>query len=197
MRRWFLLSATTAMAIAIAAPAARADEPVDDDTEGADEVKSGNAVDNATSDPAVGARVNMSPRAYEEMADFWGFFLAYGSPFHAALSVDPEDRDDFGFWSSPPSTGPIDTPAESILDEINDGPILLVGTPGGYYAQPASGEAAGATSGGTATPPPESILDYMDDSPPAPTPSAGAAPATANSAVNQAPTPAIVETPQE
>lgn len=71
----------------------------------------------------------------------------------------------------------VDAPAESVLDQMDerDAPLPMVGEPGQRLQ---SLDAMGAIP----TPPEESILDYIDDSP--------------NPAVNQATPPKLVETPR-
>lgn len=194
-----LLRMVLASLVAAAASTAAANPPPPDDpeTEEDGEKSGGNAVDNATTDPAAGgprkpASSDLAPGAYADMADFWGLFLTSGNPFQAAYGTVRGSDEDF---STPPSlqlqTAPIDGPAESILDEIEDGPILLVGSPGDYYAQPAT-ESGAATAATTTTP--ESILDYLDEQPqPSQPASGGSAAGPANAAVNQAQRPQVVE----
>lgn len=194
-----LLRLVMASLVAAAASTAAANPPPPDDSETEEdgEKSGGNAVDNSTTDPAAGgprkpAGSDLAPGAYAEMADFWSLFLTSGNPFLAAYGAGRGSDEDF---STPPSlqlqTAPIDGPAESILDDIDDGPILLVGAPGNYYAQPAA--EPGADSGATTTPPPESILDFLDEAQPIAPPAAGALTGPANSAMNQAPRPQVVE----
>lgn len=189
-----LLRLATVALLALSGTAASANPPPPDDAESEEggEKSGGNAVDNAAANPARQAPgAALTPRAYAEMAEFWGLFLTSGNPFLAAYGTPRGDED----LSAPPSlqlqTAPIDGPAESILDDIEDGPILLVGAPGNYYAQPAA--QPGADSGATTTPPPESILDFLDGAPPTPPAQAEAAAGPANSAVNQAQRPQAVE----
>lgn len=197
-QRSALLRLAVVALLALSGTAASANPPPPDDADSEEdgEKSGGNAVDNAATNPAPGgarqvAGAGLSPRAYEEMAEFWGLFLTSGNLFLAAYGTPRGDED----LSAPPSlqlqTAPLDGPAESILDDIEDGPILLVGAPGNYYAQPAA--QPGADPGATTTPPPESILDFLDEAPPTPPAQAEAAAGPANSAVNQAQRPQAVE----
>jgi hypothetical protein len=192
-----LLRLAVVALLALSGAAANANPPPPDDADSEEdgEKSGGNAVDNAAANPAPGgapqaASAGLTPRAYAEMAEFWGLFLTSGNPFLAAYGTPRGGDEDL---SAPPSlqlqTAPIDGPAESILDDIDDGPILLVGAPGNSYAQPAA--QPGAEPGATTTPPPESILDFLDEA--SPTPPAPAAAGPASSALNQAQRPQAVE----
>ncbi len=192
-----LLRMVLASLVAAAASTAAANPPPPDDSETEEdgEKGGGNAADNATTDPVAGGPrkpggSDLAPGAYAHMADFWSLFLTSGNPFQAAYGTVRGSDEDF---STPPSlqlqTAPIDGPAESILDEIEDGPILLVGSPGDYYAQPAT--ESGAATAVTTTP--ESILDYLDEPQPSQAASGGSATGPANTAVNQAQRPQVVE----
>lgn len=197
-RSRLLRMALASLVAAVASTAAANPPPSDEsETEEDGEKSGGNAVDNATTDPAAGgprkpAGSDLAPGAYADMADFWGLFLTSGNPFQAAYGTVRGSDEDF---STPLSlqlqTAPIDGPAESVLDDIDDGPILLVGAPGNYYAQAAA--EPGAEPGTTATPPPESILDFLDEAQPTAPPTTGPVTGSANSAVNQAPRPQVVE----
>lgn len=165
-----------------------------------DEKLGGNASDKATMNPppvgpASADSLNRPPGYYQDLAEFWGLFLSSGSPFIAGYRTGLPDK---GELSDPPSlqlvTAPVDGPAESILDDIDDGPILLVGEPGNHYARPA-GTGAGTASDQEFAPPPESILDQLDEAAQEPQPPSGAATGQpAKSAVNAAPRPGVVET---
>lgn len=165
-----------------------ANNPPPDDED--DERNGGNAIDSAARKAAT--PTVQPPGYYEVMGDFWGQFLARGAD--AAVGsmfwgTSPEDL---------PATSsadlyilPIDGPAESILDQMdeNQAGLVLVGMPGN--AQESGGAAGAATGTQVAPAPDESILDQMDESPAPPRPLVN--PDSAKPAVNQATAPQIVE----
>jgi hypothetical protein len=188
--------------VALTAPTAFANQPpVDDEKEEeAGDKKGGNAADKATAKPATSkppssSQSGLSPAAYDEMAEFWGLFLASGTPIIGALEAG---RDDPAFAIDPPSLQliqPTDGPAESVLDQFDESlaPPVLVGEPGSAATESSNSAGAATTSASapstseTPTPPPESVLDYIDT---APTPQP-AAEAAVKPAVNQAAPPTI------
>ena len=98
---------------------------------------------------------------------YWLFQQMYGRP-----NLQPQTQP-----APVQEPQPGDLPSESVLDEIDDdGPLPMVGEPGSGTALKAFDEI------GDGTPPPESILDQIDESP--------------KPAVNQATPPQIVETKQ-
>ena len=191
------IAATLMVALTASVASANLALPDDKEDEKSDEKKGGNAIDNATA-PSTTAKPpsSLSPGAYEDMAEFWGLFLGSGTPFVGALEAAHDDDPVFTYDS--PSlqvtTRPADAPAESILDAIDESqaPLPMVGEPGSQ-ASSAAGTGASAPA---ATPPPESILDFIDTAP-ASQPAVSTARDTAKPAVNQAPKPAVVETPQK
>lgn len=199
-KRSVLLSAGTALSILLASSAVLADMPVpDDDEEDKTEEKareSGNAVDKATQPPPAAGlpavdRASLPPGYYTEMGDFWSLFLGSGGNLFAA----GEEIADIGADIDPPQLVlepmPSDAPAESILDEIDErqAQLPMVGMPGSE-ANGAAGQAAASTE--TSTPPPESILDFIDGASSTPTTVSNAHEAT-KPAANQAPKPEVVK----
>lgn len=177
----------------LAAPAWANNPPPDEENA---ERKGGNAIDNAaqkaTAPPA------QPPGYYETMGNFWAEFLA-GGPAAAAGNI---------FWATSPEELPatssadlyilpIDGPAESILDQMDESQagLVLVGTPGSAQESGgAAGTATGTQSASTsasAPPPEESILDQIDATPVQPSPPVN--PDSAKPAVNQVKAPQIVE----
>ncbi len=182
---------TASLLTALALPAWANNPPPDDETA---ERNSGNAIDNAAKKAAT--PTTQPPGSYEVMGDFWGQFLSRGAD--AAVGslfwlTSPEEL--------PPTSSadlyikPIDGPAESILDQMDETQVglVLVGMPGNAQE---SGGATGAATGTQSAPAPtttpqESILDQMDDTP-AP-PGASVNPDSAKPAANQAKAPQVVE----
>ena len=201
-KRSIMLAATATLMVALTAPTAFANLPPLDDKkeeEGGDK-KGGNAADKATSpsdatEPAAPNQTSRPPINYtKESVDFWGLFLSSGDPFAGALEAA-----DVGLGRLPPTyleptSAPPDAPAESILDAIDESqaPLPMVGEPGSQV----SSAAGTGTSAPAATPPPESFLDYIDTVP-APQPAVSTTQEASKPAVNQAPKPAVVETPQK
>ena len=183
MRDLKLLSIVAALIAAVSASAASANMPPDpdDEPEASDGNKGGNAIDKATEAgtglPMTGAG-SLPPEGYAIIGDFLAS-MASGDGWAAVDVINEawkQPQDDaaspFGWLA------PADGPAESVLDQIDESqaPLPMVGEAGSQVA----------VSGAEPTPPPESILDYLDS---APTP-AGAQDAT-KPAANQAPRPAV------
>ena len=175
----------------LAAPAWANNPPPDEEN---DERKGGNAIDNAARKAST--PVAQPPGYYEVMGDFWAQFLSRGADAAAGSmfwGTSPEDL--------PPTSSadlyilPIDGPAESILDQMDESQagLVLVGTPGSAQESGgAAGAATGTQSAPTQGPPPEeSILDQIDATPAPPSPAVN--PDSAKPAVNQAQAPQIVE----
>ena len=199
LQRSILLATTSALMIALAASVASANLtfPDDKEDEKSDDKKGGNAIDKATA-PSATAKTpsSLRPGAYEDMAEFWGLFLGSGTPFVGALEAAHDDDPVFTYDlpSLQVTTRPVDAPAESILDAIDESqaPLPMVGEPGSQV----SSAAGTGTSAPAATPPPESFLDYIDTVP-APQPAVSTTQEASKPAVNQAPKPAVVETPPQ
>ena len=185
------IAATLMVALTASVASANLALPDDKEDEKSDEKEGGNAIDKNT-EPSTTAKTpsSLRPGAYEDMAEFWGLFLGSGTPFVGALEAA---HDDPVFTYDSPSlevtTRPVDAPAESILDAIDESqaPLPMVGEPGSQVSSVVG------TSAPAATPPPESILDFIDTAP-APQPAVGTAQDAAKPAVDQAPKPAVVET---
>jgi hypothetical protein len=210
-QRSTLLSVAASLMVALAAPAAFANLPIDEKKEEVkDDRKGGNAADKATAKPATskpsnGNQSGLSPAAYDDMAEFWGLFLASGTPIVGALEAARNDPD---LMVDPPSlqlTRPTDGPAESVLDQIDESlaPPVLVGLPGSEASSATgSGNTVGTTTtpapapaaGETPTPPSESILDFIDTAP-APQPAVSTMQEASKPAVDQASKPAVVKSP--
>jgi hypothetical protein len=178
--------------IAVLAAPAWANNPPPDEEK--DERRGGNAIDNAGEKAAT--PTIQPPGYYEVMGDFWAQFLARGVDAAAGSmfwGTSPEDL---------PATSsadlyilPIDGPAESILDQMDESQanLVLVGMPGSAQE---SGGAAGAITGTQSapapSPPPEaSILDQIEAMPAPSSPPVN--PDSAKPAANQAKAPQIVE----
>lgn len=153
------------------------------------ERRGGNAIDNAAGKTAQPAR---PPGYYEVMGDFWAQFLGQGADAAVGSMLwmtSPEEL--------PPTSSadlyikPIDGPAESVLDQIDESQagLVLVGTPGS--AQESGAATATQSAPAEGPPPEESILDYIDAAPAPPSPSVN--PDSTKQAVNQAKAPQIVE----
>ena len=190
IQRLTLLAATAALLIGLTAPMARAQE--EDEEPGFDEQESGakeggHAIDNKTEvakeRPMTGPG-SIPPEAYAILTPFWGSMLAgdYGG---AAYSVWPED-DDRESGANFSWLAPIDGPAESILDQLDERgtPLPMVGEPGSEVT----------VAGAAPTPPPESVLDYID--PPAPMLAPTGEQNAVKPAANQAPAPPVTQSKQ-
>jgi hypothetical protein len=210
-----LLPLATAALLALAAPAAFANPPpLDDDAEERDEEKAGgNAIDQAVS----GVIVDELPDDYEIDAFFWAFALgldpedmedsefdtlAEELEYQLSTSGRLWRGEPFvkvgGMWAPEPAAPapaaepapaaapeqPIDGPAESVLDQIDErqAQLPMVGEPGTTSAATIPAPAA-------TTPPPESILDYLDTAR-----QPQAIQDAAKPAANQATPPRVVET---
>jgi hypothetical protein len=191
-----LLSVAASLMVALAAPMAFANQPPIDDKKEEEngDKKGGNATDkattpSATAKPAATNQTSRPPINYtKESVEFWGLFLSSGDPFAGALEAA-----DVGRWTAAPSslevvTSPPDAPAESVLDQLDESqaPLPMVGEPGSEVTVAAEAP----------TPPPESVLDYIDSAP-APQPAVSTTQEASKPAVNQAPKPAVAETPPQ
>lgn len=160
----------------------------DDEPEAKEDKKGGNAIDKTTAAgtarPMTGAG-SLPPEAYGLMGEFWGSMLV-GDYAGAAWAIadSPEAPPEADFSYLPPTDGP----AESVLDQLNESgtPLPMVGEPGSEVTVAAE----------EPTPPPESILDFIDTAP-APQPAVSTTQDAAKPAVDQAPKPAVVETPSQ
>jgi hypothetical protein len=217
-----LVSLATALLLVLAAPAIRAnpaplDHPEEEQDEGKDKA-GGNAIDRAA---AGGATEYDEPDDYEIAAYFWAFALgidpedledsefdtleeelAYqlstsgrlwrGEPLVVVGSIRTSEPLTPAPAAAPAPAAlpeqPIDGPAESILDQIDERQeqLPMVGELG-------TTSAATVPARQTETPPPESILDYLDSAPPPPP----AAQDPAKPAVNQAAAPPVRSASQE
>ena len=204
--RSILLSLMAASLAALAAPAALANPPPLDhhEEEEDDREKSGgNAIDHAATAEGWG-----EPDDYEIDLYFWAAFLGLDDPSELEDSefatpdeeIDQVIRDSGKLWRgesfvdvggtrTPAPSGPApvevpelelltDAPAESVLDQIDErqAALPMVGEPGSTSAATIP-----APAPSEATPPAESILDYLDSAP-QPQPAQD----TAKPAVNQA-----------
>jgi hypothetical protein len=203
-----LVAMATVMA-AVTAPMASANLPPVDDKKEVVDKKGGNATDKATVPPAgkpAGASADSRPPVHytNEVIDFWGLFMSGGSPFHAAFEASDIGRETF-VVPELQSGAPSDAPAESVLDQIDESlaPPVLVGLPGseassatgsGNTASVGATPAPAPSAGAASTPPPESILDFIDTAP-APQSAGSPKPEASKPAVDQAPRPAVVQAP--
>lgn len=166
--------------------------PLDDHEEAADDQDKvgGNAIDRADSG-AISDGGRREPDDYEIDRYFWAAFLGLdpsdledGEFETLDEEIDQVLRQQGRLWrgepllevgvtpapSEPASTGPAltevpelelltDAPAESVLDQIDErqAPLPMVGEPGSTSAATIP-----APAPSEATPPPESILDYLD-----------------------------------
>lgn len=184
------LSAAVALMVILTAPASFANLPPVDDKkdEESDDKKGGNAADKTTEvrteRPMTGPG-SLPPEAYALLGEFWGSMLVgdYASAaWTFADSAEPQEEEaDFSYLLAP-----ADGPAESVLDQLDESqtPLPMVGEPGSEVAVAAEAP----------TPPPESILDFIDTAP-APQPAVSTAQDAAKPAVDQAPKPALVQAP--
>lgn len=177
-----LLPIAAVLMAALSASAALATMPPDDEPEASDGKKGGNAIDKSTEAgtgvPTTGAG-SLPPEGYTIIGDFLALVSAgdvWGASERVREAGGPpqDDSSTFGYLA------PIDGPAESILDQIDESQALL----------PMVGEAGGegTIAGAQPTPPPESTLDHLDSAP-APAASRDAAKTAANQALRPAPAP--------
>ena len=185
------LKSLSIAAILMAAVSGASGNPVpddlhDDEPEAKEDKKGGNAIDKTTAAgterPLTGAG-SLPPEAYGLMGEFWGSMLVgdyAGAAWAIADSPESPPEADFSYLA------PTDGPAESILDQMDEGgtPLPMVGEPGSEVT----------VAPEEPTPPPESILDFIDTAPAAQS-AAGAAQDTAKPAVDQASRPAVMQTP--
>lgn len=176
---------------ALALPAWANNPPPDEEQE---KRPGGNAIDNAAG--KTSAAPAQPPGYYEVMGDFWAQFLARGADAAAGSlfwGTSPEDLP--ATSSADLYIRPIDGPAESILDQMDESQagLPMVGMPGSAQE---SGGTAGAAAAATqptpdATPPEESSLDQIEGTPGPPSPRIN--PESVKPAVNQTPAPRLVE----
>jgi hypothetical protein len=209
------LSLATALSLVLAAPAVRAnpaplDHPEEEQGEGKERAD-GNAIDRAAYE---------GPDDYEIDAYFWAFALGLdpedmedsefdtleeeltyqlstsgrlrrGEPFVVVGGIRTSEQATPAPAAEPAPPAapeqPIDGPAESVLDQIDErqAQLPMVGELG-------TTSAATAPASPTETPPPESILDYLDSVPQPP-----AAQDPAKPAVNRAAVPPVRSASQE
>jgi hypothetical protein len=185
MRPFTLSSASLALLLALAAPAQANPEPLDDEEKDEQPREGGNAIDKATGAgtqrPMTGIG-SLPPEGYAIIGDFLAA-VAKGDGWSAVEVIQQA-------WSQPdasPATfgylAPVDGPAESILDQMDESqaPLPMVGEAGSDVT----------VAGQEPTPPPESILDFIDQPAPAPSATQDAA----KPAANQAPRPAVAPSP--
>lgn len=181
MRGPKLLPIAAVLMAALSASAASATMPPDDEPEASDGKKGGNAIDKST-ETGTGTSMtgagSLPPEGYTIIGDFLALVSA-GDVWGATELV----RDAGGPPQDDPSTfgylAPIDGPAESILDQIDESQASL----------PMVGEAGSeGTVAGAQPTPPESTLDHLDAAP-APAASQDAAKPAANQALRPAPAP--------
>lgn len=212
-----LLPLAAAALLMLAVPAVRANPPPPDHPD--EEQDEGKAGGNAIDRTAAAGFADEQPDDYEIDAYFWAFALgldpedmedsefdslaeelAYqlstsgrlwrGEPIVVVGSI----RTTMEVTPTPaarpatdaPPEQPIDGPTESILDQIDDrqAQLPMVGEYG-------TGSTATGAAAPSETPPPESILDYLDSVPP---PAAAGEPA--KPAINQAMAPQVVDVTQ-
>ena len=182
--------AATLMAAASAASANPVpDDLHDDEPEAKEDKKGGNAIDMTTAagtERSLTGAGSLPPEGYAIIADFLNF-VATGDVWSAAGVIeDAWDRPEADSSSPFSWLAPADAPAESILDQMDESgtPLPMVGEPGSEVT--VAPEAP--------TPPPESILDFIDTAP-APEPAVSTAQDAAKPAVDQASRPAVMQTP--
>jgi hypothetical protein len=188
------LKSLSIAAILMAAVSGASGNPVpddlhDDEPEAKEDKKGGNAIDKTTAAgterPLTGAG-SLPPEGYAIIGDFLTF-VATGDVWSAAGVIeDAWDQPEADSASPFSWLTPTDGPAESILDQMDEGgtPLPMVGEPGSEVT----------VAPEEPTPPPESILDFIDPAPAAQS-AAGAAQDTAKPAVDQASRPAVMQTP--
>lgn len=178
------MAVTLTAAAASAASANMPADPQEDAPEASSDSKGGNAIDKATEAatglPMTGAG-SLPPEGYAIIGDFLAS-MARGDGWSAAEVVleawrQPQDESSSTFgWLAP-----VDGPAESILDQIDESgtPLPMVGEAGSEVTVAAP----------QPTPPAESILDSIDQ------PAPPAAQDAAKPAADQAPRPAVQAPP--
>jgi hypothetical protein len=185
MRPFILSSAGLTLLLALAAPAQANPEPLDGEEKNEQPREGGNAIDKATgagTERPMTGMGSLPPEAYAIIGDFLAA-VASGDGWAAVEVIDEA-------WKQPPDASltfgylaPVDGPAESVLDQIDESrtPLPMVGEAGSEVTVAAP----------EPTPPPESILDFIDQ----PTPAPAGTQDAAKPAANQAPRPAVAPSP--